>query len=155
MDIKKLKPNPNSHYKQGYFDVSNSTKYIGMLPVIYRSGLELKCFGMFERANSIVKWSSEPHFIKISYTYNNKSHQYHIDAYIEFDNGKRQIVEIKPHYQTIQPILSQYKSQNAFIKAIDTYKRNIAKWEAAWKFAKTNGMEFKILTDVTINKYNI
>lgn len=153
MDIKKLKPNPRSHFKQGYFDVSKSTKYVGQQPVIYRSGLEYKAFVAFEKASTIEQWSSEPNFIKISYTYNNKQHNYHIDAYLKYTNGKQQIVEIKPQYQVEQPQMSKFKTNAQFIKALDVYQRNVAKWKAANQFAIDNKMEFKILTDTTINKF--
>lgn len=153
MDIKKLKPNPRSHFKQGYFDVSKSSKYVGEQPVIYRSGLEYKAFVAFEKASTIEQWSSEPNFIKITYTYNNKQHNYHIDAYLKYTNGKQQIVEIKPHYQVEQPQLSKFRTNEQFIKALDVYQRNVAKWKAAYEFAKANNMEFKILTDNTINRF--
>jgi hypothetical protein len=153
MDIKKLKPNARSHYKQGYFDISKSTKYVGDGPAIYRSGLELKCFNVFERSAKIVEWSSEPKFIKIQYIHNGKTRNYHIDAYIKLNNGKRQIIEIKPQSQVDQPQMHKFKSNAKFVLALDLWQQNMAKWRAAFEYANANDMEFKILTDITINKF--
>lgn len=152
-NIKKLKPKTKGHYKQGYFDVSNSKKYIGTDPVIYRSGLEFKVFNMFEKSPKIVRWCSEPEFIKIYYDFGGKRRQYFMDCYVEFESGKKQLVEIKPHAQTQMPQFSKYSKEVQFHKDLETYQRNLAKWKSAFEFAKQNDMEFKILTDVTINKY--
>lgn len=152
-DIKKLKPKQGGHYKQGYFDVSKSTKYIGTDPVIYRSSLEYRIFNMFERSPKIVRWCSEPDFIKIYYEFKGKKMQYFMDCYAEFDNGVKQLIEVKPHAQTQAPELRKYKNEASFNRDLETYQRNLAKWRASIEFARANNMEFKIITDVTINKY--
>ena len=152
-NIKNLKPNPRSKFRQGYFDVSNSTKYVGATPVIYRSSLEVKCFSVFERAESVVAWSSEPDFIDIRYTYNNKVCKYNVDCYVEFANSTKQIIEIKPEYQVYEPSPAKFKDRAKYAQAVETYHRNMAKWKAAHAWAIANGMTFKILTDTSINKF--
>lgn len=153
MNIKNLKPNPRSRFRQGYFDVSNSTKYVGATPVIYRSSLEVKCFSVFERSASVVAWSSEPDFVNINYTYNNKVYKYNVDCYVEFANGAKQIIEIKPEYQVYEPSPAKFKDRAKYAQAVETYHRNMAKWKAAHAWAIANGMTFKILTDTSINKF--
>lgn len=152
--IKSLKPNPKSHYDQGYFDISKSTKYKGDGPVIYRSGLEKKIFNMFERSAKIIEWSSEPEEIEIYYMFGGKRRRYNIDCYVKFASGKMQLIEIKPHSQTQEPQLSKYRgNQDRFTKDLDTFQKNMAKWESAHAWCFHNNMEFKIITDVTIKRF--
>lgn len=153
MNIKNLKPNPRSRFRQGYFDVSNSTKYVGATPVIYRSSLEVKCFSVFERSASVVAWSSEPDFVNINYTYNNKVYKYNVDCYVEFANGAKQIIEIKPESQVYEPSPTKFRDKARYHQAVELYHRNMAKWKAAHAWAIANGMTFKILTDTSINKF--
>ncbi|WIC41409.1 hypothetical protein MA9V1_145 [Chryseobacterium phage MA9V-1] len=153
-NIKNLKPRKGGHFKQGYFDASD--KYVGARPVIYRSGLELKVFNLFERSPGIKHWSSEPDFIVIKYMYGGKLRQYNVDVYAEYHNGVKEIIEIKPYAQTQQPEAHRYFGKEArYAKDVETYQRNIAKWEAAWKYANENNMRFKIITDMALKQFNI
>jgi len=54
MSIKNVKPTKNSFYKQGYFDVSESTKYVGPQPVIFRSSWEKKFAHYCEKNTKII-----------------------------------------------------------------------------------------------------
>ena len=144
MSIKQLKPSRNSRFKQGYYDVSNSAKYCGTTECIYRSGLEKKFFDFFENNERIEKWESEPENCSVKYFYKGKLRTYWIDASF-FANGKTFIAEIKPFAQTKPPKDSRNPITNK--RALDTYEQNIAKWEAATKWAETQGYTFIILTE--------
>lgn len=151
--IKDLKPNPRSHYDQGYFDVSKSKKYKGSGPVIYRSGLEKSWFNVFERSDSIIEWSSEPPEIDIRYMYGDKLRKYNIDCYVKYASGAMHLIEIKPAAQTQEPQLSKYRgNKDRFTKDLETFQRNYAKWEAAHNWCVANNMVFKILTEVMLKR---
>ncbi len=145
MSIKNLRPRRDSQYKQGYYDVANSEKYIGNPPCIYRSGLELKAFNMLENSDRVVKWCSEPCGgpidIDIKYMINGKSKRYYIDVWFMPKSGVPTIVEIKPYDQVQKPKDPSNKW------AMETYVTNMKKWEAAHAYAVKNNINFMIMTD--------
>lgn len=133
MSIKNLKPSKKSRYRQGYYDISKSTKYRGEPPCIYRSGLELQVFDMIENAEDIVGWESEPRDITIPYHYEGKHRKYYIDAKYEKTDGSIWLVEIKP-WQQVQ-------------KSHPNYPQILAKSKAAHQYCKEHNFEFLILTE--------
>lgn len=149
-DIKKLRPDKNSRYKQGYFDVSGSTKYRGKdaddKTVIYRSSLELKFCQLCETSPKIVMWASET--LPITYELDGKTHTYWPDFLFETIHGTKFIVEVKSSHETKTP--TRYASDYAK----QTFRKNMAKWNAAQQWvSQTNralGAEvwkFKIITE--------
>lgn len=141
-DIKKLKPNPNGRYCQGYYNPG--PKYIGRTPedrtVIYRSSLELKFCHMCDMSPAVVEWSSET--LGIPYELDGKKHTYYPDYLFKTNKGVIYMVEVKPYAQCKCP--SKWSSND--VK--QTYRKNIAKWDAAMKFCKAHqNMQFKIVTE--------
>ena len=149
-DIKKLRPDKNSRYKQGYFDVSNSVKYKGKddndKTVIYRSSLELKFCQLCETSPKIIMWASET--LPITYELDGKTHTYWPDFLFETVHGTKFLIEVKPFCQT--------KTPNRYASMYDklTFRKNMAKWNAAQQWvSQTNralGSEiwrFKIITE--------
>lgn len=141
-------------YYQGKFTPKNKHKYMGNHEMIYyRSSLELQLFIWCDKTYSIKKWSSEEIVIPYRCPIDNKTHRYFIDAYIEFDNGKRLLIEIKPEKFTVPPKLG--KSRRRYIKESHDYIRNMSKWEAARSFAEQNNIEFKVWTEKTLKQLGI
>jgi len=146
--IKNLKPNKNSRFKQGYLDISKSLKYLGSGPVIYRSGLELKLFELFENSDAYTGWESEPN-LGIKYELHGKVRSYYPDAIFYHKNGVKYVCEIKPFSETVSPRHKKHSTQK---RALEVFEKNIAKWTAAKKWAEANGYEFCILTEKFLNK---
>lgn len=142
-NIKNLKPNINSKYKQGYFE--NARKYFGELPIIYRSSLELIFMQKLEFNSLVEKWSSEQIIIpytmkeKINGKFITKRHNYHTDFTVILKNGNRYIVEIKP--KALSPLNESQIHRNPVI-----YK-NACKWRAAIEWCKLNNYQFKVITE--------
>ena len=70
--------------------------------------------------------------------------------FIEFVNGSKVIIEIKPYSQTIAPKKPKKMTQKQIMnykEEVMTYIVNKAKWESANKFAVSKGMKFVILTE--------
>lgn len=137
--------------KQGKYIPINPKKWIGKV-VYYRSGLEFKIFRYCDLNPNVLSIASEEFFIPYK-SIDGKIHRYFVDLYVKVKdkdgNIKELIIEIKPYSQTIQPktqkrITKQYKER------FKTYLINMAKWEAAEKFAFKNNCEFKILTEKDI-----
>lgn len=144
-NIKQLKPQVNSRYKQGYINPDSCKKLLNKTqPVIYRSSYERKFITWLESCKQVKKWASES--ISISYCLPDGSkHNYYPDYYIETTDNKKYIIEIKPSDQTYKPLY-----ENTWLYR--EWMKNCCKWEAAKSFCQKNGLEFKILTENTINK---
>ena len=56
-------------------------------------------------------------------------------------------IEIKPSKQTVPPVVKKSKKRSTMLYEQKTYVKNRAKWDAAEKWAKKKGVEFKILTE--------
>lgn len=138
MSIKHLKPRTGkkSRFKQGYFNVEKSKKYVGPRPVIYRSSFEYRFCVHCENNDNIVEWSSEPFPIKYV-DYLGKQRNYYIDFVVKYRNGSKWLIEVKPYAQTI--------AQNN-----KTYKINAAKWTAAKTIGESLGYKFTIVTEKTL-----
>jgi hypothetical protein len=141
-------PKGNTRYKQGYYTCNNIEKYLGNPGNIrYLSGLELLCFRYLDNNKNVLKWGSEiiqiPYFDKST----NKKRIYFVDIYAEFINNNnnitKAIIEIKPLKQTQPPNVRG----KGYQKRLCDYIKNISKWEYAKAYAKSNGMDFFILTE--------
>lgn len=146
MNIKNLKPSKVSHYQQGYINSSTCRKIFDELkhePVIYRSSYELRFIKWLENNKDVKRWGSE--CIKIPYYYiDGKTHTYYPDYFVEFVDGTKMVVEIKPYNQTKKPV-----NENSW--AMREYSKNMCKWKATMEFCKNKGYQFKVLTEKTIN----
>ena len=111
--------------EHGYFE--NPTKSTNT-SVYYRSMFELNAIIYLEGSDNVVTYSVEP--FRIEYMYEDKIRNYVIDYMIEYQDGRKVLVEIKPSCHTDKPI-------------------NIAKFDAAAKFAVAHDMTFETWTEKT------
>jgi hypothetical protein len=97
-------------------------------------------------------WASEETIIPYRSPVDDKVHRYFVDvkATFSFPDGssKTYLIEIKPHAQTLPPKPSRNKK--VLMESQATYAVNQAKWDAAMKFCRLSGWEFKILTEYDI-----
>jgi len=144
MDIKQLKPSRSSRYSQGYINPKSCKKLIDYSkPIIYRSSYEKKFMVWLESNHHVARWGSE--CVCIPYLFmDGKTHRYYPDYYVEFTDGTKMLVEIKPANQTTAPT-----NENAWAQR--EWARNSCKWAAAKEFCAAKGFKFKILTERTIN----
>lgn len=134
-------------YVQGSYTPQNPEKYVGKLPIIFRSSWELKVMQMFDNNPNITSWASES--LKIPYTnpFTGKYTVYVPDFVVTYVDAKgsqkAEIIEVKPAKETF---LEQAKSQRAKAAvALNTFK-----WAAAQAFAKSHGMTFRVMNENNI-----
>ena len=111
-NIKQLKPSKSARYQQGYLDINCCKKYFPQLKndkIIYRSSYERKFMMWLENCKNVKHWGSECFYIPYYCVLDQKTHHYYPDYFIEFNDGKHVVVEIKPLNQTIQP-----KNKNSY-----------------------------------------
>jgi hypothetical protein len=157
MSIKKLKPTKNSGFNQGYFNPTNPQKYVGPLPIIYRSSWEYKFMIWCDVNDKVEQWSSEPVEIKYWSRKDSKDHKYYPDFYFkqlkQDGTYEEYLVEIKPKNQITKPNIPTKNSK----KAIDSYRflaeqyiKNMDKYKAAKIYSEGRGWKFIVLTEDTI-----
>ena len=128
----------------GKYIPNNHDKYSGKIgDIVFRSLWELQTFKWCDKNNSIKKWGSETVIIPYYDPTAKRNRRYFIDLYIEFVNGEKIIVEIKPKKQTLPPKTPKRKTRR-YIRESMTYVRNCCKWEAAEKYATKRGWKFHI-----------
>lgn len=151
--IKDLKPQKNSRFNQGYYQLINPDKYASLdKRIIYRSSLELKFFQFCDRDTKIIKWASEPFVVKYYHPIKKKKYDYNIDVWFQDVDKKKYMVEIKPFAYLTKPVKP---SQNAHMSKWKRYKYEMeryieimAKKQAAKAFAEMNDMVYIFITEM-------
>jgi len=144
-------------YKQGEFVPTNKEKFCGKNNPIFRSGWEQKFMTMLDTTSTVTKWCSECVAIKYWDKSSQKPRRYFTDFYIEFEDGRKMIIEVKPYKEIQKPIQKQLKTQKQkmqYLNEMKTYITNMSKWESAKLFCEQNGLEFKILTEKDNNLFS-
>jgi hypothetical protein len=137
-------------FKQGVFNPKLREKYKGKKLPVYRSGWELKFFRWCDCNPNIIAWNSEGVVIPYKSPLDGRIHRYFVDGLItikESAGAKTYLIEIKPSSQVKAPEPKKYKRKTTMLYEQKTWVVNQAKWEAAEKWAKKKGIEFKILTE--------
>lgn len=152
-DIKKIKPNHKSGFKQSYFEPKKLFKYLGSFPIICRSSWERK-FAIFCDSNdSVIKWSSEPIEIKYYNILDKKFHKYYPDYFVQIEKSGQLVnymVEVKPSSQLQKPEPPKKITEKAVIsykKAYETYVMNLCKLDALKKYAEQRSWKVLVITE--------
>lgn len=133
-------------YYQGRYKLKNPSKYIGDAEnIIYRSSWELKFLNWCDANPNVLKFSSEETIVPYVSPVDGKPHRYFVDFRIILSTGKTYLIEIKPAIQTMPP--KGTRKTKRLLQETATFLVNQAKWEAAERFAKSRGWEFKVLTE--------
>jgi hypothetical protein len=113
-----------------YGHYEGAKKSIGRDPY-YRSNFELNAIKHFESNESVISYEIEP--VRIDYDFDGRKRHYVMDFIVEWNDGSRTMIEIKPHCYT----------------NYDRYRVNGAKFEAARNLASEMGYAFEVWTEKT------
>jgi len=134
-----------SRFAQGKFTLKNPEKYAGNRTPTYRSSWEFAFMRFCDEHPAIAQWASEA--VKIPYR-NPLTGKYTIyvpDFFIVYadKDGKQrvEIVEVKPANQTLREKVGRSRANQA------AWVVNQAKWEAANKWCKQQGIKFRIVNE--------
>ena len=145
----------NKNYKQGIFNPKNPNKYKGTLPIIYRSGLELKSFRYLDNNPNVLTWGSESVIIPYQSPSDGQIHRYFVDlvATLKMKSGelKKLLIEVKPEKQTKPPTITAKKKQSTMLYEKYQWAINQAKWDAAKSWCKKKNYLFIILNEKHLN----
>jgi hypothetical protein len=133
-----------SRWAQGNYVIINREKYAGNGTPRYRSGWELSFMKFCDTNDHVLQWASESIAIPYRHPITGKMTQYIPDFLITYRNRdntvRAELIEIKPKSQSV--IESKMNSRDRAVVAI-----NYAKWDAATRWARKNGLTFRVITE--------
>lgn len=151
--------------KSGYYDVSESKKYIfpdGVIePPQYKSSYEWLFMRFAERNNKVITWSSEPFPIPYFDMGTQKNRNYWIDFTLKTASGEIWWVEVKDskEVEEVNRFKRKFESiQNPNIAKQFALKNpkvamNYCKWVVAKQFAISKGAVFHVVTEKDLKGY--
>lgn len=131
-------------FAQGVYKVINPSKYVGTKSPRYRSSWEWHFMKFCDSNDHILQWASESISIPYRHPLTGKMTIYVPDFLITYQGtaGKTvaELIEIKPRKQSV--LEGKQSSKDRAIVAI-----NYAKWDAATKWARRQGMSFRVINE--------
>jgi len=132
------------NFRQGFFEIKNSHKYVGLGKPKYRSGWEMTFMMFLDNNEHVLQWASEGVRIPYRNPITGKQSMYVPDFIVTYrgrDNTMRaEMIEIKPKKQSI---IEERQSQRDRAQVAINY----AKWAEAQKWCKRNGLTFRVITE--------
>jgi hypothetical protein len=133
-----------SRFAQGVYTVRNANKYVGKGQPRYRSSWELAMMNFLDNNEHIHQWASEAIQIPYRHPLTGKQSIYVPDFFIQYrtknNTLQSEVVEIKPKSQSV--VESKMNANQRATVAI-----NYAKWDMATKWARRNGLTFRVINE--------
>lgn len=133
-----------TNFLQGIYKLTNPQKYVGKRDPRYRSGWEHAFMRFCDTNDHILQWASESIMIPYRHPLTGKMTNYVPDFLITYRTKNNQmraeVIEIKPKKQSI--IESKMSARDRAVVAV-----NYAKWDAATKWCRKQGLTFRVITE--------
>ena len=133
-----------SKWAQGQYQVINPKKYVGQGMPRYRSGWEHSFMRFCDTNDNIMQWASESFRIPYLHPLTGKMTTYVPDFLITYKTRnntlRAELIEIKPKGQSA--ITEGQKPRDRAVVAV-----NYAKWDAATKWCRNQGLTFRVITE--------
>jgi hypothetical protein len=133
-----------ANFRQGAYTIKNVAKYVGKGQPRYRSGWELTFMIFLDSNDNVLQWASESISIPYRNPITGKQSVYIPDFLVTYRGRNNttiaELIEIKPKKQSL--IESKASARDRAIVAV-----NYAKWDAATKWAKRNGLTFRVINE--------
>jgi hypothetical protein len=132
-------------FAQGRFDMKNPSKYVGTRTPLARSSWEFIFMRMLDEHAGVENWASESVQIPYRDPLTGKYTIYVPDFFVVYrdKNGKKhaEVVEVKPSNHTLLEKVGKSRYNQ------EQYVKNLAKWEAANKWCKQQGIKFRVVSE--------
>lgn len=133
-----------ANFRQGAYVPTHPEKYVGKGVIRYRSGWEMTFMMFLDSNTNVLQWASEPLRIPYKHPFTGKMTHYVPDFLVTY-RGKNntvvaELIEIKPKKQSL--IESKMSANERATVAL-----NYHKWDAATKWAKRNGLSFRVINE--------
>ena len=133
-----------ANFRQGVYTVKNTEKYVGTRPPRFRSSWEMTFMLFLDNNDHILQWASESISIPYRNPITGKQSMYVPDFLVTYrsrtNTMSAELIEIKPRKQSL--IEGKMTEKDRMIVAV-----NYAKWDAATKWAKRNGLTFRVINE--------
>jgi hypothetical protein len=133
-----------SKFAQGTYQVNNPAKYAGLKPPRYRSSWEWHFMKFCDDNDHVLQWASEAVSVPYRHPLTGKMTIYVPDFLITYQNSAGrtigELIEIKPRKQSV--IEGRMSEKERMIVAI-----NYAKWSSAEKWARQQGLVFRVINE--------
>lgn len=132
-------------FAQGKFNMKHPEKYVGLKTPLARSSWEFVFMRMLDEHPGVEKWASESIQIPYRDPLSGRQTIYVPDFFVLYvDKNKKkhaELVEVKPSTQTLREKVgnSRYNQEQ--------YIKNLAKWEAANKWCRQQGIKFRVVSE--------
>ena len=120
--LKFIPGNGRRGYKRGYFYSKKNSKNL-----YYMSSWELTAFQILESLVSVKNYRAQ--YPRIKYFYNGEERWYVVDISVEYEDGQKQLIEVKRKYEVLND------------------NRVKCKLDAGRSFARQNNMKFDVWTE--------
>ena len=141
---------------KGRYKPKNPDKYAGDVDnVVYRSGWERFVMKWCDENTNVTAWVSEEVVIPYICQTDKRPHRYFMDFAIQFTDGKKILVEVKPFKETQRPENKPGKRRQTLLNEGMTYIKNQSKWHAAKEYALDRGWHFEIWTEKELTAMGI
>ena len=135
-------------FAQGRYNLKNTEKYVGKKLPHARSSWEFVFMKMLDEHPGVESWASESIQIPYRDPLTGKYTIYVPDFFIVYKdrNSKKraELVEVKPSNQTLREKVGKSRYNQ------EQYIKNLAKWEAANKWCKQQGIRFRVINEQDI-----
>jgi hypothetical protein len=133
-----------ANFRQGFYQVKNTQKYVGVGQPKYRSGWEMTFMMFLDSNDNVLQWASESIRIPYRNPITGKQSMYVPDFLVTYRGRNNttvaELIEIKPKKQSL--IESRMNDRDRAIVAV-----NYAKWASAQKWCQKNGLSFRVITE--------
>ena len=132
-------------FAQGRFEMKNPAKYVGKKTPLARSSWEFIFMRMLDEHEGVQNWASESIQIPYRDPLTGKQTIYVPDffvVYVDKDKKKHaEVVEVKPSNHTLLEKVGKSRYNQ------EQYVKNVAKWEAANRWCKQQGVRFRVVSE--------
>ena len=132
-------------FAQGRFEMKNPAKYVGKKTPLARSSWEFIFMRMLDEHEGVQNWVSESIQIPYRDPLTGKQTIYVPDffvVYVDKDKKKHaEVVEVKPSNHTLLEKVGKSRYNQ------EQYVKNMAKWEAANRWCKQQGVRFRVVSE--------
>lgn len=131
-------------FASGPYTIKNMSKYVGRGEPRYRSSWEWAFMNFCDSNEHVQQWASEPVRIPYRNPLTGKMTTYVPDFIVTYrgpnNTLRAELIEIKPRSQSL---IEEKQSQRDRAQVAINY----AKWDAATKWAKNNGLTFRVINE--------
>jgi hypothetical protein len=131
-------------FASGPYTIRNTAKYVGAGIPRFRSSWEWAFMNFCDSNEHIQQWASEPVRIPYRNPLTGKMTTYVPDFIVTYrgpnNTLRAELIEIKPRSQSL---IEEKQSQRDRAQVAINY----AKWDAATKWAKNNGLTFRVINE--------